>query len=841
MQRAWTAVLPTSLFLGLCWLAYGFVTTDVMSALPSWGQSWPLICFCIALAAAGTLLLLIFGRSIAAPLVAIGLFVLIAFGPAAVMANAALLWCAYLLGELVHRRDPSETDGPTRLFFRIALGLILLALLLNVAIALPVHSPRIYSVVFLALIVLRWRTSVDLASDLRMLWGFCRTRLEPSIAVISIAISVIVCVQLAYAGFPERQHDALATHLVVAQVVRTAGQWHFAADFVAGAVQPFGADWLYAIMYVVAGESGARLTNYLFILLVAALVYTLSLRFGRISAVLVALVLLSCPIAFLEADGIYLDNFLMLCMTTGLALCGLWSTLSSRDRVLSCAVVVGGLPTAKLHGVVAALILLALAFANKLARDVRAVDRKVIPVGIAIVALGAVPYLIALAVTGNPIFPFFNAFFKSPYFSAWNFTGVFPPDVSPLALHRLTFNTSKHFQGADGTFGFQLVVFLFPVIAAAVMRPCFLAVSSLVLMFAYGLAVLAQTADARYFYVVMPAFSISMALAIRLLQDLGSRRFAMTGFMSATLVSTLNFIYFPGAGWTLSQFDLAALIDSRARDAMIRQAVPHRLLIEKVNMAHGTRARLVLMGQAVGFPLLGTPIYVNWYMYSVFAEMVKAKTNDEVAGWLASLGATHLMMPVEGEKIWNEDAIRRYLATEAEPVAVIGNESLYRISEDVMFKTRLAQLADWSKKSAGSDGVVLPQNENMGYATPPLSPEQRSIRIEIGARCDNDRGQLAVHVYWTMPDGGAPMFEHDVWPCANGVDRRVFASFVRPRRASGATIYLIKLGEGQAQISEAAVSTTAITLPEPVPLFARDWSASPVWRYIKRAVERRFN
>jgi hypothetical protein len=840
MQRVRLAILPASLLLGLFWLAYGLVTTDVASALPPWGQLWPLIRFCVAVATTGTLLMMVFGRSIAPLVVAIGLFVLIACGVAAVMANAALLWCAYLLGELVHRRSPSEADRPARLFFRIALGLIVLALLLNVAIALPVHSPRIYSIVFLALILLRWRTCVDLASDLRMLWDFCRVRLEFPVAAISIAIGVIVYLQLAYAGFPERQHDALSTHLVVAHVVRTAGQWHFAADFVAGAVQPLGGDWLCAVSYVVAGESGARLTNYLFILLVAVLVYTLSLRFGRISAALAALVLLSSPIAFMEADGVYLDNFLMLCMTTGLALCGLWPTLSSHDRVVSCTVVVGGLPTAKLHGVVAALILLGLAFTNKLARDVRRVDCKVIFTGMAIVALGAVPYLIALAVSGNPVFPFFNALFKSPYFSSWNFTGVYPPDVSPWALHRLTFNTSRHYHGTDGTFGFQLVVFLFPVIVAAFMRPCFLVVSSLVLMFGYGLVVLGQTADARYFYVVLPALSISIALAIRQLQDLGSR-FAVVGLTGAVLASALNFAYFPGAVWTLLQFNSAALIDSRARDAMIREVVPHRLLIEKVNMTDGTHARLVLMGQAVGFPLLGTPIFVNWYMSNVFAEMVKAKTNDEVGRWLGSLGATHLMMPLQGEKIWNEDAIRRYLATEAEPVAVIGNESLYRISEDVMFPTRLGRLEDWSRRSAGSDGVALPQNENMGYATPPLSAEQRLIRIGIKARCDNDRGQVAIHVYWTVAGGAEPLLEGGVWPCASGIDRPVSASFARPRQASGATIYLIKLGEGQARISEASVSTTAITLPDPVPLFARDWSASPAWRYIKRWAERRFN
>jgi hypothetical protein len=257
-------------------------------------------------------------------------------------------------------------------------------------------------------------------------------------------------------------------------------------------------------------------------------------------------------------------------------------------------------------------------------------------------------------------------------------------------------------------------------------------------------------------------------------------------------------------------------------------------------MTHGTRARVVLMGQAVGFPLLGTPIYVNWYMYDVFDAMTKAKVNDEVAQWLASLGATHLIMPVEGGDIWNQGAIRHYLATEAEPVAVIANEALYRIREDVVFSTPLARLEDWSRPVSGPDGVSLPQNENTGYATPALTSQQRSIRVTVRAKCDNDRSRLIMHVYWKDASGGALTTEAYTWPCPNGIDGRGSASFVRPQRAAGATIYLIKSGEGAARIHEAAVSTTAITLPEPVPLFARDWSASPAWRHIN-ALRRRFN
>lgn len=838
MQRALSAMLPASLLLGLAWLAYGFATTNVTAADLGWAQAWPLIRFCFASTAGGMVLMAVFGRSVAPLVVAIGAFVVVGFGPAATMACAALLWFAYLLGELIHRRDSQETDLPARVLFRVALGLVVLALMLNIAIALPVHRPLVYGAVFVVLIVVRWRASLDLAVDLRTLRSMCRTRLGPGPAAVWLAIGVVICIQLTYAGLPERQHDALAVHLMVAQVVKSAGQWHFAPDFFAFSVQPLAADWFAAVMYVVAGENGAKLANYVFFLLAVGLVHALSLRFGAAAAAAAVLVLVSTPIAFLEADSIFVDNFLLMCVAAALALCGLWPNLSSRDRVLACAVLLGGLPTAKLHGVIVALTLVVLLAAKRGAHDATVVGTRVLLAGVAIIALGTVPYLIAFATSGNPVFPFFNALFKSPYFPVWNFTGVYPPDLAPSILHRLTFDTSKHFQATDGTFGFQTVVFLFPVLVAAALRPCFIVISALAMSIVLGLIVLGQTADARYFYPLMPALSIAIAHAVHRLQELGGRAFPGMGVVSAALVAALNFIYFPGAGSSLRQFQTAALVNMDARNALIAHAVPHRLVIEQVNMMHGARARLVMMGRAVGFPLLGTPIFVNWYMHNVFAGMSQAKNNSDVAQWLASLGATHLMMPVEGEQIWNEEVIRHYLATEAEPVAVIGNQALYRIREDAIFRTHLAQLRDWSKQPE-SGSVALPQNENLGYQTPTLSPEQRSIGVGIAAACDNDRGRIAIHVYWKMADGRVPVAEEVVWPCPNGTDQVVFKTFARPRGAAGATIYLIKLGEGAARIHEAAVSTTVITLPEPVPLFARDWSASPLWHYVDSARARR--
>jgi hypothetical protein len=794
--------------------------------------------FCLMSAGAGVLLTVLFGRSLAPLLAAIGVFVLFAFGAAAVLTSAALIWCAYLIGEVIHPHAPSTTDQPFHFIFATALGLIVIALVMNVAVGLPINGPRMYTAVFAGLVALRWRGSIRLAQHLRTLWGLCRTRLGVWSAVGSIAIGTIVCVQLVYAGFPEIQPDSLALHLVIVDTVKRTGQWHFAADFLDTAVLTVGADWLYAIAYVGAGEIGVKLMNYLLLLSAGALVYLLSRQFGRASAIIATLILLSSPIAFTEANGIYVDNFLTMCVTTALVVCALWSTMPARDRVLSAAVVLGGLPAAKLHGVVIAFVLLCLLLTKRIWHDVGAAGGRIAVAALAIFMLGAVPYLISFVVTGNPIFPFYNAFFKSPYFDIWNFVGSYPSDIAPSAIFSLTFATSKHFQGTDGTFGFQSIVFLWPAIVATLLHPRFLPVSALVILLVYSVVILSQTADARYFYPVMPALSLSIALFISQLQKLDSDVFAWAGITAAALVAVLNFVYFPGAVWLRPKFTLAALADLDARNEMILRAVPVRLLVEKFNETYGTRARLVFMGQPVGFPLQGMPIYVNWYMAKVFHEMVETKTNEDVARWLSLVGATHLIMPTQGEMIWNADVIRRYLAAEAAPIMVVGNQALYRIPENVMFTTVLAKPGAWDQWARGSsklapDGVGLSINDQLSFTTAALSSEQRAVKIAIKASCATNQGQVIFQASWTFGGDSQPLVQTNASPCANGIGKQMSATFDRPSRALSATLRVINSSDAVVRIDQASVSTTAITLPAATPLLERHWAASPAWLDIK--------
>ena len=91
-----------------------------------------------------------------------------------------------------------------------------------------------------------------------------------------------------------------------------------------------------------------------------------------------------------------------------------------------------------------------------------------IAIGVTLI-VGMGPYLYAYILTGNPVFPFYNAIFKSPqYYSAANFSQpTFQQGLSLNILYSTVFEAEKYIEGTVGSAGFQFIS-LFPRL------PCYL-------------------------------------------------------------------------------------------------------------------------------------------------------------------------------------------------------------------------------------------------------------------------------------------------------------------------------------------------------------------------------
>jgi hypothetical protein len=197
-----------------------------------------------------------------------------------------ILVTGYALGgrllQLAQRRAHEPTSG--FIFAKAVVGLSACSLLLGFMAHLPVNVPLAYMALSAASVGWGWRhlqrAWTDLVAlcrsdgqgrpphawtDLAAFWRSDRQSVAP--LPLRIALWFAFGLHLYFAALPERYHDALAMHLVIARALELYDQWHFHAGDYAWAVQPMGANWLFGWAYVLGGEYAAKLLNAVFLLL----------------------------------------------------------------------------------------------------------------------------------------------------------------------------------------------------------------------------------------------------------------------------------------------------------------------------------------------------------------------------------------------------------------------------------------------------------------------------------------------------------------------------------------------------------------------------------------------
>ena len=125
-------------------------------------------------------------------------------------------------------------------------------------------------------------------------------------------------------------------------------------------------------------------------------------------------------------------------------------------------------------------------------------------------AIGTIPYVTAWWLTGNPVFPFFNGIFKSPYFPAVNFdsASIFGKGVPWDILYRATFESGKYLEAVAGVSGFQWLLLFVP---AMLMLAANRQSRGIVLIFAGSSIVFLVFHSVSYLRYVFPAWAILAA------------------------------------------------------------------------------------------------------------------------------------------------------------------------------------------------------------------------------------------------------------------------------------------------------------------------------------------
>jgi len=572
-------------------------------------------------------------------------------GPGAPLAALYFLGSCLCLGRLLAR----ESETPVV----ILLGAAVWMFLIWGALHFPVNTRGAYVAALAAPYVLRIRSLAVAA----------RKAVAAPDRSEAAGLAVLVFVLFAHllaALKPEISADGLSMHLALPMAVARDARWAFDFRLHSWALMPAGADSLYTAAYLLGSEAGAHLLNFGFLALTCWLLARAARRWvSRAQAWLIAALFASTPLVQLVTGSLFVENVWAALLLAGtLSLVRYWEEGRTTDLLLT-GIFAGAAVSVKL---IAGAFAASLAMLAALAVWRNAAWRSAFAAGGLLALFAAPPYVYAFAKTGNPIFPFANALFRSPDFdTSKSFSDPrFEARLSWKTPYDLTFRSRQFMEAQGGAGGFQYFLLLIPAIVCARRR------AQWIILAAGGIAagiILAVLPNLRYLYPALPLASLAIAWLL-------AKEPAALASAVALVLTGLNLWFLPSSG--SYNRDFALLRHSEVRPYVERMA-PVRLLIEDLN-ARALGEPVAFFGTDQTGDLKASSYTDTWHSERYWSRIQHAQTPREVALVLNELGIHYVVAPVS--RSGSLVSVQRFLRLWLDPVrAPLPPFGLYRMHE----------------------------------------------------------------------------------------------------------------------------------------------------------------
>jgi len=339
-----------------------------------------------------------------------------------------ILWfcvAAYLIGDKIIRLLNASLDTGLQALLATVVGIMAISWTMILLAALRLLYPPVAYLLLAAPLVICRRELRRMAASLRRPRGRASDDSPRTLAgriaakFLVVYVCAVLLVSFLAALAPETEFDPLIIHLNAAQ--------HYAQEHrlrslpeIPQTFFPRNITMLFSLGYLLRGESAVKLMNYLFGLLTVLATFTFARRmFSRHTGLVSGAILLSSPLFVWEMKTAHLE--LGFALFTCLSLFATVEWLRNRDTgwfriaVLFTAFSLGTRYQALFSlGSLSLIILFVRAFERR--KPSAALRESVLFFSLSI--LGMIPWGVAnLVQTGNPIFPFFNDIFQSPYWS----------------------------------------------------------------------------------------------------------------------------------------------------------------------------------------------------------------------------------------------------------------------------------------------------------------------------------------------------------------------------------------------------------------------------------------
>ncbi len=568
--------------------------------------------------------------------------------PGVVVVVGLILLNAQLVGARLFawvRRD-DNTSAELSASVTTLIGLCAWIGVMSITASMKFHYAPVYVVALLVPLGVWWRQALSVLSSLR------QALVRPTAATrgterawIALLLTLLV-LHLFIVTKPEVGYDANAMHLQFARLFAEYHRWRFDVTRYAWAVMPLGADYAFGAAYILGGESTTRLLNLCFGGLSCLIAYQLICRYARREIALLSVCLFaSTPLAFLETGTLFVENLWIAFLLGALLLALDYMTRRSATTLAAFAMLCAGAMQTKLIGliwVVPLVLYLGYLVSRRKGAGVRTINRRVLLLILAATLLAAWPYANAWMRTGNPVFPFFNGLFRSPYFdSGSSFTNpLYVVPLRPWSIYELFFSSGRFIEGREGAAGFHWLLLL-PVVLLAFLRRRPLAQwLCLALAALFFVAVFPQQAYLRY---LLPVLLLITVLGGWVLSDLSWTRSARVALLVVGgILCLLNLQFMFAGSWTNEKLCLSCSLDSQARADYIDTFLPDRAVAAYLNdtLPHA-RIGFFTLNASGASGYIGYSRAANWHDDEVFRALVAANSAEDVLAIARRYGLTH--------------------------------------------------------------------------------------------------------------------------------------------------------------------------------------------------------
>lgn len=655
----------------------------------------------------------------------------------------------------------------------------------------PINYPGLYGLALAAPIVLGWRTVYEAFQSLKQ-----RINCPSDSRWLDLGIALIALFHFTVALMPEVGHDALAMHLFIPAHLATRHQWAFDVNTYVWAVMPMMGDWLFSIGYMLAGETAARLINVGFIFVLCFLIRDLVLWAGGslVGARWAVLLFLTTPLTFTASSSLFIESVWATFIVAGsLSVFRLfqWNNDQSVHLPVAGFLLGGALAAKAVTFTILPVLLLFLVFRYRTWGQRDFIGALALGL-IFFIAVGGIPYATAWHLTGNPVFPFFNQIFKSPFWPAVAFDApaTFGKGLTWDVIYQATFHTERFLEGKPGAPGFQWVLLFFP---ALLMFLIFRQHRGLFLFFVAGLCVALTFQSITYLRYIFPSFAwvaagIGVALSVVHADAAFARRML---FIAGWAVVFLNLVFFKSGTYYGDLFALP-LMSQSGRETYLNNRLPIRNAIELVNRLNVGGAPVAVFSSPLTAGLSSDGLYPNWYNHQFQAKVTEATTSDYVAQLLMEKGVDYVIL----DSNWGTANKRKLIEDATEKIAEQGSIVVRKLKNSFQFRTELLKNPDF----ASYDGWTLPSGmyeQRPGTIVVSVaSPASQLVPVVAGRRyknavtafCRDQPTQARVQVNWLDRKSNFINTDIRVFDCTPIATTHAM-EVTAPRSASTAAVY----------------------------------------------------